>query len=205
MLTHETHIEYTRNELMNNPYYIQMIHFLNEAKIISYLDIGSNVGEVCNVLFEKIPTLKEAHLVEPEIGNLNFSKNRLNNDVVKFYNVAISYNLINPKLVLDDVNVGAHKLIQDQSGVSVDVATLEELHLPIVDFVKIDIEGMEYNVIKNSKYLQSIRIVDIEFHHPDVHDSLEYVQTYMKNHSVILTGSGAHKNTRCLLIKIHNE
>ena len=61
--------------------------------------------------------------------------------------------------------------------------TLEELELPIVDFIKIDIEGGEFNVIENSSYLQQIRWIDIEFH---ALIDPNYIKTHFPNYEIML-------------------
>ena len=70
------------------------------------------------------------------------------------------------------------------------IDTLENLNIPVVDHVKIDIEGGEFDIIPNSKYLQNIKFIDIEFHwDTDKHDiPNEQRETYIKsnfpNHSI---------------------
>ena len=71
-LTRESHIEYTNNELNTYEYYIKIFEYLKEKQIQNYVDIGANIGEFCNVLFEKIPSLKMAYLVEVEENNFQF-------------------------------------------------------------------------------------------------------------------------------------
>ena len=68
----ESHVLYTRSELETYQYYKDVIEILKQDKIKSYIDIGANVGEFCNVLFEKIDTLKKAYLIEPQEDNFIF-------------------------------------------------------------------------------------------------------------------------------------
>ena len=64
---------------------------------------------------------------------------------------------------------------------------LEEADIPVVDFVKIDVEGAEENILRNSTYLKKIKYLDIEFH--DDLRSLETVSRIYKecfpNHRVM--------------------
>lgn len=198
--TREEHIIYTRNELNSYPYYINIINYLSDMGIVSYLDIGANIGEFCNVLFEKIPTLKEAHLIECESENIKFLKNNIKPSNIIVYELAVGYDIKNPTLI-GNGNVGGFKVIDSPTSESnIRVSKLEDMNLPLVDFVKIDIEGGEYNIIENSEYIQNIKYIDIEFHDYYNIPTVEYVSVKFKNHKIkflepLLEG-------RCLLEKI---
>lgn len=198
--TRKEHVEYTKNELNNYPYYIEIINELKNHNIKSYLDIGANVGEFCNVLFEKLPTLKKAYLIEPEIENFDFLKNNVTLKNILFFNVAIGYNISSPKITPYDGNIGGFQVIDSKNeGIEVIVKTLEELKIPKVDLVKIDIEGGEYNLIENSDYLQNIKWLDIEFHDYYNIPTRDYVKKYFPNHTIEIIES---LEGRCLLKKI---
>jgi beta-1,4-mannosyl-glycoprotein beta-1,4-N-acetylglucosaminyltransferase len=175
--TREEHVICTREELNNYEYYKNIIEILKLEKISSYIDIGANVGEFCNVIFDKIPTLNAAYLIESEIENMNFTKSNIRNNNIKyeninFYNVAIVYNI---------------EAYDRESGYNIEVkiSTLEDLNIPIVDFVKIDVDGGEYNIIPNSKFLQKVKWIDIEFHDYDNIPVKEYVKKYFPNHKIV--------------------
>lgn len=198
--TREEHVSYTRNELNNYPYYIAIIEELKKHNIKSYLDIGANTGEFCNVLFEKFPTLKRAYLIEPEKENFEFLKNHLVPKNVSLFEIAVGYNIMSPQIIPLHNNVGGFSIIESPDNVSnISVKTLEELKIPKVDLVKIDIEGGEYNLIENSTYLQNIKWLDIEFH--DYHNipTKEYVEKYFPNHTIEIIES---LEGRCLLKKV---
>ena len=199
--TREEHVFYTRNELENYEYYKNVIEILKNNKIQSYIDIGANVGEFCNVLFEKIPTLKEAYLIEPEENNFEFLKNHVKLKNVLFLNFAIGYNLKCSKINFYNGNFGGFKLLSNEyeEGTSVEVKTLEEINLPIVDFVKIDVEGGEYNIIPNSLYLQKVKWIEIEFHDYHKIPTRDYIANQFKNHKIVSIES---LEGRCLLEKI---
>jgi FkbM family methyltransferase len=198
--TREEHVIYTRNELNSYQYYIDVIEYLRNVGIKSYLDIGANIGEFCNVLFEKIPTLQEAHLIECESENIKFLKNNIKPPNVAVYDLAVGYDITNPTLITNG-NVGGFKVVESDTvgNFNVKVSTLEDLNLPIVDFVKIDIEGGEYSIIENSKYIQKIKYIEIEFHDHENISTVEYVSDKFKDHQLkflepVLEG-------RCLLVK----
>ena len=181
-LTREDHIVYTRKELTTYPYYIDVIETLRDNKISSYLDIGANIGEYCNVLFDKIQTLTEAHLIEPESENFEFMKNHVKPENVSMYNVGIGYGFSRGRIVKHwSNNVGGFMINADVSNGSVQVSTLEELKLPIVDMVKIDIEGGEFNLIENSSYLQEIKWIELEFHIENSAAKKEETMLYLAN------------------------
>jgi FkbM family methyltransferase len=192
--TREEHITYTRNELDNYPYYINVIEELKNDGIKSYIDIGANIGEFCNVLFNKIPSLTEAYLFEPEIENFTFMESNLKHKKLSLFNVAIGYDLKNGVLVPHgSANVGGFMVIDSESATNarqITIKTLEELNLPLVDLVKIDIEGGEFNVIENSTYLQNIKWVEIEFHLSEADSknkaAVRYVEKHFPNHSMIV-------------------
>ena len=183
--TREEHIVYTRDELKNYEYYINLIKLLKTKNIKSYMDIGANIGELCNVFFEEFDTLEIAYLIEPEKDNYEFMLNNVvrKNNITPI-NVGIGYNIKSGTL-LDNGNVGGYILIDGGSGQNITVKTIEELDLPMVDLVKIDVEGMEYNIIENSTYLQNVEWVEVEFH--DYHNKplREYVLKYFPNHSIV--------------------
>lgn len=202
-VTREEHVLYTRKELLNYEYYINVINRLKSENIVSYIDIGANVGELCNVLFEQLETLKMGYLIEPEKDNYDFMLNNVvNKNNITPINVGIGYNFKNAGLVKLNNNVGGFKLVENLNDHNVIIKTLEELDLPIVDLVKIDVEGLEYNIIENSTYLQKIKWVEIEFHDYENKPLKEYVKSYFPNHSIVeiekLEG-------RCLLKKNNYE
>jgi FkbM family methyltransferase len=186
MLTIERHIGHTRKELSEEPYYIALLNTLKFNRIVSYVDVGANIGEFSNILFEQIPTLKDAYLIEPEERNCAFLQNHVKNKNT-LYQVAIGYNFTSGVLVEDTNNAGGHHLREslrvDTNYFNVEIKTLEELELPIVDFIKIDIEGGEFNIIENSNYLQQIRWIDIEFHRAV---DTEYIKKFFPDYEIML-------------------
>lgn len=200
MLTIEGHINHTRKEVTEDPYFIALLSYLKQKRISSYVDIGANVGEFSNILFESLPTLKDAYLIEPEERNFNFLKSHIKNES-KLYKVAIGYNFNSGVLVEDTNNAGGHRLAEifytDSNFFKVEVKTLEELELPVVDFVKIDIEGGEFNVIENSTYLQQVRFLDVEFHGSI---DIEYVKKHFSTYQILLY-SYICNTVRCFLEK----
>jgi len=113
MITIEDMINYSRWELIEEPYFIALINTLRINNVVSYVDVGANVGEFSNILFEQIPTLKDAYLIEPEEDNYEFLQNNIKNKI-NSYKVAIGYNLNSSVLIKDNNNAGGHHLIEMQ-------------------------------------------------------------------------------------------
>lgn len=199
-LSQGEHVQYTRDEFTTYPYYVDMIKILETKKIKSYVDIGANVGEFCKCMFEKLPTLTTAYLIEPEEANFKFMTNRmeeLRQYCLHMFNVGITYNIKNP-VFLRSFNVGGHRIIESENASDIKTSTLEDLKIPIVDLIKIDTEGGEYDIIENSSYLQEVEWLDIEFHDYDgSHPMEEYVEKFLPKHRIELS-----LGVRCLLQKI---
>lgn len=192
------HIAYTRNEWIENSYFLKVLEILKSKKIESYLDLGANVGEVCNVLFDNISTLQKAYLVEPQLENFEFMKDHLasKSSAVEYYNVGIFYGKTEGELYIDPTwpNPGSFSLTDFRDnfqpvGETVKLVTLESLAIEPVDFVKIDVEGSEYNIIQNSQYLTQCKYLDIEFHNHSI-DYHEFCKTHLPSHSILLNESG---------------
>jgi FkbM family methyltransferase len=216
-LTREHHVHYTRNEFQTDPYFIAMIQFLKEQKIESILDLGSNVGEATNVFADHISTLKNFFMVEPQKDNFAFlQQNTRHLQNCKFYNVGIYYGATEAELYLDPhyPNVGGFVLEQANDpnvcpkhrgvGEKVKLTTLEELDIPMVDFVKMDIEGAEYNLLLNSSYLKNVKYIDFEPHTrspyvPKVEtaqkDIDEFLKQHFPSHRVIINGMDLGSNS----------
>jgi FkbM family methyltransferase len=190
--TREDHIRYTREEWTKEPYFVKVIELLRSRGIKSYLDLGANVGEVCKILFDFIPTLEKAYLVEPQEDNYRFCYDRLKeNKNINFYKFGIFYGNDSGVLHLDHSwkNPGSFSLYDTRenfqtTGEVIDLRKLEDMSIPFVDFVKIDVEGAEYNIIENSTYLKKCGIIEIELHDYSI-DSLKFVKENFDNHEIL--------------------
>ncbi len=179
------HVQYTENEWVNTPYFIDVIDFLEDRKIKSMIDVGGCTGEVSRIFLEKIPTLESIIILEPVLENYNFILNRFkDNNKIRVINSALYYGKDSISLGQIDGNVGGWGV--DLLGNAIDnVSTITLEELPIVDFIKIDIEGAESNVISNSITLQEIPCIEIEFHFELMSTWEDYVAEYLPNHKII--------------------
>lgn len=193
----DQHVHYTRKEWSEEPYFCEVVEYLKQKNIKSFLDIGSNVGEVANVLSDQINTLVYFYLIEPQKDNFAFLKD--NTKQLKnctYFNFGIFYGKREAELYQDPSwkNVGAYtvEVLQNQFcsiGETIKLCTLEECNIPVVDFAKIDVEGAEYNIIENSEYLKSVPYIDIEFHNWNI-KHIEFMHKNLPTHKVgISTGN----------------
>lgn len=189
--TIEKHQKYTRDEYLGE-YYTFVIDTLKKAKIASMIDAGACTGEVTKMMFEKIPSLKESHLIEPMEENISFIENNLKDYNVKVYNKALVYGEETIPFGKLAHNVGGGSVFLQGDRV---VKTMKLEELPIVDFLKMDIEGLEANIVKNSKNIQKIKFLEIEFHHYDEElqhqaNRKPFVEKWLPNHKILRNGEG---------------
>jgi FkbM family methyltransferase len=191
----KNHWEFTYKQWgVDEKHYLDVIEHLEENKITSYIDLGANTGGVCSVLLEKIITLEKCYLFEPQIDNFNFMLNnfRLDERVV-CHNFGILYT---DKKFVDlfrcDNNVGGYTTIKSSddfnpSGDQMEVKRLEDFDFPRVDFIKIDVEGSEENIILNSTLLKEIKFIELELHERllDKKNAIEFLRKNLGSHSII--------------------
>lgn len=188
------HIRFTRWEWETKHEYRDLIEFLRSEKIKSYVDLGANTGTICRILKEAIPGLKKCYLFEPQKENYNFIVSNLSdiiNDDILVFNQGIYYGKDKMTLYRGDENVGGYTVIEypgfSPSGGDVEMVTLESIGIDPVDFIKIDVEGSESNIIENSEYLNKIKYLQIEFHPPfDTKEKCtNLLNANLKNHSIL--------------------
>ncbi len=188
--TQENHWEYSVNEWEQVDYFKTVTSILKQENIKNFIDIGANVGGVSFVLLKNIPSIETGYLFEPQKDNFNYLFNKLKNlDKFIFLNCGIHYgkkyqNAIKPTFS----HVGAYTLIDNsysnfiESDEPFHLFELEFFNFKPIDFVKMDIEGGEYNIIENSTFLQTVKYIDIELHR-DYDEN--YIQKYFPNHHII--------------------
>lgn len=198
--TLEEHVIYTRDEFRDWYYYPKMISVLKNEDIKYYLDIGANCGEFRNIIIENIPSIIASFLIEPEPNNFEFLQNHVSNkDECVFFNVAIGYSDSDFCDMVLSSNVGGHQITSNKSG-TIPLKKLEDLGIPVVDLVKMDVEGLEFDILKNSEYLKKVKWMDIEFHQTPEQESTGFVKDFieknLENFDIVV-----HENTygRCLL------
>ena len=160
---------------------INEIHIVKEYhKLLDHIqptstviDIGAQIG-VFSVFAAKIANKGKVFSFEPfEKNNLLLQKNiKLN----KLKNIIISRNAIAGKsgsrqLTISKENSGGHSLFQEgDEKVKIKTMTLKEVFdknkIDKCDFLKIDCEGAEYEILYNTpkEYLDKINSITMEYH-----------------------------------------
>ena len=172
------HLVYTREEWTQG-IFSNMIEFLSDKKIETVVDLGANVGEVSQIFLEKIPTIKKIYAFEPESQNFLFLQNRFTDESrIKPIKKGIFYGEKNSVLFsnggsgsytvvkrgVEEVNNFVLPLSNDSIREVIELTDIESEISDVIDLVKIDIEGAEYNVLKNSTLIKSSNYLIIEFH-----------------------------------------
>ena len=179
---------------IDEKHYLDVIEHLNRNRITSYVDLGANTGGVCSVLLEKIETLEKCYLFEPQIDNFNFMRDVFQSDErVICYNSGILYtDKKNVNLFRCDNNIGGYTAIKlnenfNLSGDQMEVSRLEDFNFSQVDFIKIDVEGSEENIILSSTLLKEIKFIELELHERllDKNAAIEFLEKNMESHSII--------------------
>lgn len=154
-----------------NEFFIDKIYDeLNLKNLNICFDIGSNVG-----LFTKYLKLNNCNKIlcfEPNKMAFNsLQKNLKDERDLKLFNLAVSHNNESLRLYIDDNNSlisSAHDVRNNYYDV--ETITLKDIfektNIQKVDFVKIDIEGMEFDLIENleDSIFQKIDKFLIEYH-----------------------------------------
>ena len=143
-----------------------LFHTESDKPII--LDLGSNVGTSIIFFSKHFPNaIIEGYEADPNIYAY-LKSNMLNNDVkVQLYNAAVWINNGNC-LFHSDGTDGGHLIIKESKN-DISVSCIDILDIvrkyPEIDFLKIDIEGAEYEVIKRmNNYLCNVKHLFIEYH-----------------------------------------
>jgi FkbM family methyltransferase len=169
-------------------------HYLKHASII---DIGSNIGLFAKAIASTIE-YTHIHLFEPSCEYLNQSKNILNSfKNITYNNIALgdytqtlslyksrNYNIGWNTLYKKDPNQN-NNFINEMDSEEVSVVRLDDYYSNInqVDFIKIDVEGYECNVLEGSwdiiKKFNPFLLIEVAWgtNHPDWNSNLK---TYEK-------------------------
>ncbi|WP_312725849.1 FkbM family methyltransferase [Stutzerimonas kunmingensis] len=122
------------------------------------LDIGSNIGNHA-LFFTCIGDASEVHCFEPipstaDQLELNFQINKIPSERYKIYRIGLGSKLGKAKPgIIDNSNLGATSLTSDSTG-KVKISSLDHLYpTKVFDFIKIDVEGMELDVLKGGSKL----------------------------------------------------
>lgn len=193
--------------------YLPLIDIINKnaaTKIETIIDAGANVG-FATIFLKKYFSKAKVVCVEADPDNSkqlskNVSLNRFDNDV-HVLNVAL-WTSDNESLIIKrdfrdgdswSIRVAPHSSNQNSNDTKIKCVTLQsiakEYSLPLIDILKMDIEGAEAELFKNSEFInflsERVRFCAIEFHEEVCSkSSLEAILN--KNHFEIITDKETH-------------
>lgn len=194
----EEHVSYTRREWTGDEYYVRVVDYLKDKNVKKIIDAGGCTGEVTKIISEKIDTLEKSFIIEASKVNSDFIEKNLSDS---FFEVEViskflfyGEEIVSMGLRSGDNNVGGYSINFSDNIIeeSIETMTLESIDDDI-DFIKIDIEGAEKNVIMNSSKIKQIKFLEIEFH-----DDLQnlnwkpFVEKYLDTHKVIFDDNHSH-------------
>lgn len=159
---------------------------INDSDIV--VDIGAHIGIFSNYV-ASINRSGKIFSFEPNPENFQYLEEniRINNfDNVNIFNMGIAKFSGKAKLFLSNATTGSHSLVRETDKF-VEISTIsvnslfEHCGIERCDFLKIDTEGSEYEILFNmdKKHLGNVSRIAIEYHdHPDynVHDLGEFLK-----------------------------
>lgn len=180
----QAHSIYTENEWDNVEYFQKVLNFIKERKIRNVLDVGGCTGKVSETLLKLIPTIENITIIEPIEENYNFILNSLkNNSKIKVLQNALFYGQDYIQLGQCDDNVGGWSYAHSGNQTK-EIKTITLESFLDIDFLKLDIEGAEKNIIENSSIIHSIPYIEIEFHFELLNNWENYIKENLKNHKI---------------------
>lgn len=147
---------------------------LNEISVV--VDLGGYEGEFAYNIYEKYKC--NVYVFEPFLSYCKSIEDRFaNNEKIKVYNYGVSGKTENLHIV--DSNDGSYLLesreIEDISNLKIETVKVksfkeiyEEIGVDTIDLLKINVEGSEYDIMKNifnSNLTSKINNYQIQFHH----------------------------------------
>lgn len=163
-------------EIINEIYVVKEYHkFLKYIKNNSIvIDIGSQIG-VFSIFAAKRNKNVKVYCYEPfsknfEILKENIKLNDLQGKIIPF-KLGVSGKKEKRELILCEENTGGHGFYCDgKEKIEIDTISLKDVFtknkIERCDFLKMDCEGAEYEIIYNTpkKYLRKIKSISMEYH-----------------------------------------
>lgn len=118
------------------------------------VDVGSHIGNHA-IFYEKFLQPKKLILIEPNEDSIkllqkNLEINNISLQDITLYQAAIGAKKGFARLSQQNQNTGASSIKINNSG-DIEVFPLDELIQEKIDFIKIDVEGMEFDVLDGAK------------------------------------------------------
>ena len=154
---------------------VEMLHD-NANEINTVLDLGANIGLASVYFSEQFPQATII-AVEPDVNNFKMLEiNAKNSSRIKTLQKAIWHDNRNVKVVSDfrdgkDWSKRVSETSESGAELNVQTTTITEIlnseHIEVLDFLKIDIEGAEKEILNrnvNVDFLDRVRVLCIEIH-----------------------------------------
>ena len=151
---------------------------INDDDVI--IDVGGHIG-LFSLYASQFCKNGSIFTFEPMVENFDLlSENiKLNNlDNIKIFNLAVSNSNSSVKLYLNQDDAGHSMFSKSSKSVTVNSISLQQIfdnnHIEHCDFLKLDCEGSEYEIIKNlpAPYFKKIKKMVIEYHMADTNPEL---------------------------------
>ncbi|WP_339220284.1 FkbM family methyltransferase [Paenibacillus sp. FSL W7-1332] len=114
-----------------------------------FVDCGGFDGVTTQTFIKRVPNYKKIFYFEPSIRQMELSSERLRSyDNISFFNFA-TFNK-NATLKFDD-SQGSSSSISDNGDVIVEAVTLDRIINEAVTFMKLDVEGAEYETLQGAE------------------------------------------------------
>jgi FkbM family methyltransferase len=166
-------IKFSDNEAfigMINEIFIKKNYMFNSKTDAPFIiDCGANIG-LSAIFFKKIYPKSKIICFEPDpkiFELLKFNLNQFNYNDIQIFNTAVW--IRDEKLIFETDKSWGGKIVSDSNNnntISIDAINFNEYLHEKVDFLKIDIEGAEYDVIKNCSELiiKNVNNIFFEWH-----------------------------------------
>jgi FkbM family methyltransferase len=149
-------------------------------------DIGANIGTYSQKLKATFPFAK-VYAIEPNQNTFNILKKNLQNTDIGYFNLGLSSSSKKERIYTykekitsehasfyKNVFLDVH-LNSDIVDFEVETVTLDDFctqyNIPLIDFLKIDTEGHEYEVLKGGVYIMKenrVKIIQFEFNEMNI-------------------------------------
>lgn len=150
--------------------------FLNEKNLNICIDIGGHRGDYSKELLRNFD-IKQLIIFEPSYENYKYLKTQFNDNNIRLENLAVSSTSGNQTFYYHNHNSSLSSLHlrnifkndKNINSYEVEVVSLQEYlkknqEIEIIDLIKIDIEGNEYEAIKGlGSSIKMVRVIQFEF------------------------------------------
>jgi FkbM family methyltransferase len=160
-----TYIELFKEIILDDEY---KLSFLKDENIINIADVGANLGMfsiAARIAFRNA----NIHAYEPNPNNIPILAKHGNEFNFQIHEEALGFEAGRGELTyITSHDTSARISNKDKGGIIVsDLETLiQRFNSRKIDLLKLDCEGAEFEILRNSKSLQHVRFLTMEYHLP---------------------------------------